>query len=174
MPLLCAALLAIALAVSHPAHADFTGRVVRVSDGDTLDVLVKGRAVRVRLARIDAPEKKQAFGWQAHQTLYSLTFHKNVLVIEAGHDHYGRTVGTIYLGRINVNQELVRRGMAWADRYHSGNPALLHIEAEARRQKRGLWANPSPEPPWNFRKRKNGDRRNWKNGNRPNAVHLAK
>ncbi|GHU30984.1 hypothetical protein AGMMS50256_18780 [Betaproteobacteria bacterium] len=88
--------------------------------------------MRVRLARIDAPEKRQAFGWQAHQTLYSLTFHKNVLVIEAGHDHYGRTVGTIYLGRINVNQELVRRGMAWADRYHSGNPALLHIEAEAR------------------------------------------
>ncbi|GHU04208.1 putative endonuclease [Betaproteobacteria bacterium] len=153
MTLLRIALLAIALVLGNPAHADFSGRVVRVSDGDTLDVLVNRRAVRVRLAQIDAPEKRQAFGGRARQTLFSLTYRQNVMVIEAGLDHYGRTVGTVYIGHINVNHELVRRGMAWADRYHFGDPALLRVEAEARRQKLGLWANPSPEPPWNFRKR---------------------
>jgi endonuclease YncB( thermonuclease family) len=158
MTLLRVALLAIVLVAGNPVYADFSGRVVRVSDGDTLDVWVNRRAVRVRLAQIDAPERKQAFGRQARQTLVSLTFRQNVRVIEAGHDRYGRTIGTVYLGHINVNHELVRRGMAWADRYHSGDPALLQIEAEARRQRRGLWANHSPEPPWNFRKR-NAERR---------------
>ncbi|MDR1935104.1 MAG: thermonuclease family protein, partial [Candidatus Accumulibacter sp.] len=97
---------------------------------------------------------RQAFGWRARQTLVSLTFRQNVTVIEDGQDRYGRTVGTVYVGRVNVNQELVRRGMAWAGRYQFSDPTLTRIEAEARRQKRGLWANPSPVPPWNFRKRK--------------------
>jgi endonuclease YncB( thermonuclease family) len=158
MTLLRATLLVIALAVGHPAYADFSGRVVRVSDGDTLDVLVNRQAVRVRLAQIDAPEKKQAFGGRARQMLISLTYRQNVIVIEAGHDRYGRTLGTVYIDSVNVNHELVRRGMAWADRYHFGDPALLRAEAEARRQKLGLWANLSPEPPWNFRKR-NAERR---------------
>jgi endonuclease YncB( thermonuclease family) len=152
--LLRAVLFAVSLAVGPLAHADFHGRVVRVADGDTLDVLVYRRPVRVRLAQIDAPEMRQAFGRQARQTLVSLTFRQNVTVIEGGHDRYGRIVGTVYVGRVNVNRELVRRGMAWASRYHFGDPALIRIEAEARRQKRGLWANPYPAPPWNFRKRR--------------------
>ncbi|HAN9605061.1 TPA: micrococcal nuclease [Escherichia coli] len=146
-----AAALALIFAAST-AHADIAGRVVGVIDGDTLDVLVDKRPVRVRLAQIDAPEKRQAFGTRARQALSSLTFRQDVTVIEAGPDRYGRTVGTVYVGAVNVNNELVRQGMAWAYRRYVTDPTVIQIEAEARREKRGLWADPSPVPPWEFRR----------------------
>ncbi|QCM14261.1 micrococcal nuclease (plasmid) [Agrobacterium tumefaciens] len=146
-----AAALALIFAAST-AYADIAGRVVGVIDGDTLDVLVDKRPVRVRLAQIDAPEKRQAFGTRARQALSSLTYRQDVTVIEAGPDRYGRTVGTVYVGAVNVNNELVRQGMAWAYRRYVTEPAVIQIEAEARREKRGLWADPSPVPPWEFRR----------------------
>lgn len=137
---------------ANSAYADIAGRVVGIIDGDTLDVLVDKRPVRVRLAQIDAPEKRQAFGTRARQALSSLTFRQDVTVTEAGPDRYGRTVGTVYVGAVNVNNELVRQGMAWAYRRYVTDPAVIQIEAEARREKRGLWADPSPVPPWEFRR----------------------
>ncbi|HEP9428521.1 TPA: thermonuclease family protein [Pseudomonas aeruginosa] len=145
-----AATLALLFAAST-AYADIAGRVVGVIDGDTLDVLVDKRPVRVRLAQIDAPEKRQAFGTRARQALSSLAFRQDVTVIEAGPDRYGRTVGTVYVGAVNVNNELVRQGMAWAYRRYVTDPAVIQIEAEARREKRGLWVDPSPVPPWEYR-----------------------
>ncbi|EMO1313865.1 thermonuclease family protein [Escherichia coli] len=146
-----AAALALIFAAST-AYADIAGRVVGVIDGDTLDVLVDKRPVRVRLAQIDAPEKRQAFGTRARQALSSLTYRQDVTVIEAGPDRYGRTVGTVYVGAVNVNNELVRQGMAWAYRRYVTEPAVIQIEAEARREKRGLWADHAPVPPWEFRR----------------------
>lgn len=139
------------LFVASAAYADISGRVVGIIDGDTLDVLVNQRPVRVRLAQIDAPEKRQAFGTRARQALSSLTFRHDVTVIEGGPDRYGRTIGTVYVGALNVNNELVRQGMAWAYRRYVTDPAVIQIEAEARSAKRGLWADPSPVPPWDFR-----------------------
>ena len=135
-----AAALALIFAASS-AYADIAGRVVGVIDGDTLDVLVDKRPVRVRLAQIDAPEKRQAFGTRARQALSSLTFRQDVTV-----------TGTVYVGAVNVNNELVRQGMAWAYRRYVTDPAVIQIEAEARRERRGLWADPSPVPPWEFRR----------------------
>lgn len=151
--LMRAAALALSLAATA-AHADFSGRVVGVLDGDTLDVLVDQRPVRVRLAQIDAPEKRQAFGTRARQALSSLTYRQTVTVAENGPDRYGRTLGTVYVGDLNVNYELVRQGMAWAYRRYVTDPAVIQIEAEARSEQRGLWADPSPIAPWNFRHHK--------------------
>lgn len=133
------------------AHADFHGRVIAVVDGDTLDVLVDRRPQRVRLAQIDAPESTQAFGSRARQALDVLVYGKDVTVVETGSDRYSRTLGIVYIGKMNINTEMVRQGMAWVYRRYVTDLSLLRIEGEAKRDRRGLWAEPSPVPPWEFR-----------------------
>ena len=105
--------LAALLAFAGLAHADLVGPVVAIQDGDTIDVLVNRQPVRVRLAQIDAPEKRQAFGTRSRQTLAELVFRQSVRVAETGRDRYGRVIGTVYLGNVDVNAQMVREGMAW-------------------------------------------------------------
>ncbi len=88
--------LTVLLAFCGVAHADLHGSVVAILDGDTIDVLVDRKPVRVRLSQIDAPEKRQAFGTRSRQVLAELVFRKTVRVAEEGHDRYGRVIGTIH------------------------------------------------------------------------------
>lgn len=158
-PALRAVLAAAILAAAAPASAaNFSGEVVRILDGDTVDVLVNRQPVRVRLAQIDAPEIRhgtrnpgQPFGERSRQSLASMVFRQNVIIEVEGADQYGRTIGTIMEGNFNVNAEQVRRGMAWVYRHYSHDPALLQVEQEARAQRRGLWADPNSVPPWDYR-----------------------
>jgi micrococcal nuclease len=130
-------------------------RVVGVKDGDTFEILRNGQTITVRLFGIDTPEKNQAYGQRAKQFASDLAFGKNVRLIEHNKDRYGRTVGTIILpdGR-NLNQELVREGYAWHYKAYSKDKTLENLEADARRFKRGLWQDPNPVAPWDFRKQK--------------------
>lgn len=136
------------------ARADFYGEVIGLADGDTITVLRDRQQVKVRLAQIDAPEKAQAFGNRARQALADMVFRKQVFVQELGQDQYRRTLGNVWQDRLNVNYAMVSTGYAWAYRQYVTDPALLQIEAEARRQKLGLWAEPQPVEPWNFRRLK--------------------
>ena len=77
---------------------------------------------------------------------------QTVLVVERGPDRYHRTLARIYRGDLDVNAEQVRQGMAWAYRHYSDALSLQRIEAEARKQGRGLWQDPKPVPPWEWRK----------------------
>lgn len=147
-----AALVAVLLAVSSAAFADFSGTVVRVVDGDTLDVLVANRPVRVRLAQIDAPERRQAYGTRARQALSAMTFRRVVTVADAGVDGYGRQLGTVFVGGQNINAAMVDRGMAWAYRQYLTDRSLIRLEQQARAARRGLWGDPAPVvAPWRFR-----------------------
>lgn len=136
------------------AHADFTGKVVGVTDGDTITVLRGGggTTVKVRLAEIDAPEKAQAFGAKAKQSLAELAYGRSVLVIEQGEDKYRRTLGRIHIDGLDINAEQVRRGMAWVYRRYSKDAALLQMEEEAKASRRGLWVDDDPQPPWGWRR----------------------
>ncbi|MEJ5250763.1 MAG: thermonuclease family protein [Chthonomonadetes bacterium] len=136
-----------------PARGDFTGKVVGVSDGDTIEVMRAGRAVRVRLHGIDCPESRQAFGTRAKQFTSELVFGKTVAVQVYGTDQYGRILGEVILpdGR-SLNRELVRNGYAWWYRRYSNDPVLQQLEDEARRERRGLWRDKNPIPPWEFRR----------------------
>ena len=127
------------------------GRVVGVHDGDSLTVL-DGEKVqhKVRLYGIDAPEEKQAFGERAKQALSRLAFGETVRVEVHGKDKYGRTLGDVYAGGKRVNLAMVEEGMAWAYK-GTKDAALLAAEGEARREKRGLWRDKAPVPPWEFR-----------------------
>lgn len=146
------------LLVAAAAHAaSITGKVVGVTDGDTITVLVetadKKESVKVRLWGIDAPETKQAFGQRAKQELSSLVFGKVVSVEVKDKDRYGRTVGEVFADRIAVNAEMVRRGFAWwYETYAKKATALSQAQAEAKAAKRGLWSEPNPVAPWEFRK----------------------
>lgn len=102
--------LAALLAFAGLAHADLVGSVVAIQDGDTIDVLVNRQPVRVRLAQIDAPEKRQALGTRSRQALADLVFRQSVRVAETGRDRYGRVIGTVYLGNVDVNAQMVREG----------------------------------------------------------------
>ena len=145
-----AAALALVLAAAA-AHADLTGQVVRILDGDTLEVLVDLRPTRVRLAEIDAPEKRQPFGTRSRQALADLVFRKTVTVKEAGQDRYGRTIGTVLVDGQSANRAMVQAGMAWAYRAYLVDTSLLKVEAQAREARTGLWADPAPVAPWEWR-----------------------
>ena len=143
--------------------AEITGRVVGIADGDTLTVLDEARRqIRVRLAEIDTPESGQPYGSRAKQALSDLAFGKSVRVVMQDTDRYGRTVGRVYAGSIDVNAEMVRQGAAWVYRKYNRDPSLLRLEQEAREGRRGLWALPEAErtPPWEWRatKRSGQDR----------------
>jgi endonuclease YncB( thermonuclease family) len=142
----------LALAVSLSAWADFTGKVVGVADGDSITVLRDREQVKVRLVDIDAPEKAQPFGNRSKQALEVLVKGQEVLAVERGTDRYHRTLGRIYRGDLDVNAEQVRQGMAWVYRQYAKDATLYPIEAEAKEQKRGLWRDPEPVPPWEWRK----------------------
>lgn len=142
--------------VSAVAAPLITGRVVGVHDGDTLMLRIDGDPqVKVRLAGIDAPELKQPYGQSAKQALSALVFDAVVQVDGGQRDFYGRTLGTVYLGEINVNAALVEQGAAWVYRDYPHDPALVPLEAEAQAAQRGLWLLDGPHcPPWQYRKRK--------------------
>ena len=109
---------------------------------------------RVRLAEIDAPEKKQPFGSKAKAALSELVAGQMITVEQVDKDRYGRLVANLYADGKWVNAEMVRSGDAWVYRQYAKTPELFQLEEEAREGKRGLWALPEQErtPPWEWRK----------------------
>jgi len=136
------------------AAADLRGRVVGITDGDTLTLLTDRREqIKIRLAEIDTPERRQPYGTRARQVLSDLAFGKSVRVVVQDTDRYRRTVGRVYAGSQDINAEMVRRGAAWVYRRYSDDPALLRLEQGARAERRGLWGLPEAQrtPPWEWR-----------------------
>jgi endonuclease YncB( thermonuclease family) len=135
-----------------------TGKVVGVSDGDTITVLDASKAQhKIRLAGIDAPEKAQAFGNRSKQHLSDSVFGKNVEVISEKNDKYGRTVGKVMVNGKDANLEQIRAGLAWhykeyaKEQSASDRDAYANAESSARSSKAGLWSDPRPLPPWEWR-----------------------
>lgn len=147
-----AALMGWALLLAQPVYADFTGKVVKVADGDTITVLRDSEQIKIRLAGIDAPEKAQPFGNVAMQSMSDMVFGKEVRIVEQGRDRYGRTIGRVYQGDIDVSAEQIKQGMAWVYRKYTKEAALYQLEDEAKQHRLGLWVDADPVPPWAWRK----------------------
>jgi micrococcal nuclease len=120
--------------------SQFTGQVVGIIDGDTIDVLHNGQAERIRLSGIDCPEKKQPFGTKEKQFTSGLIFGKQVTVKPLKKDRHGRTVAEVLLpDGTDVSHELVKAGFAWwYKQYAPHDETLAQLEGEAREQKRGI------------------------------------
>ena len=130
-----------------------TGKVIKVADGDTVTILTPAnQQIRVRLNCIDAPEKKQAFGQKAKQSLSDLVFGKTVEVEKHDIDRYGRIVGTVYLNGLDINLVQVERGYAWVYKQYCSNNIYYEAENIAKSKQIGLWSQPNPIPPWAYRR----------------------
>jgi len=150
----------IAVIKAHAENRELIGRVVHVVDGDTLDVLVdNSQLFRVRLNGMDAPEKSQAFGSASKRSMMQMTLLKTARVIWVKHDRNKRIVGKVMIGQKDVGLSLISEGLAWHfKRYQVDQSAVdrqLYSSAEelSRRLRRGLWSQPNPIPPWEFRSR---------------------
>jgi endonuclease YncB( thermonuclease family) len=129
-----------------------SGQVVGVSDGDTITVLDSSKKqTRVRLAQIDAPEKRQDFGAASKDALSGLVFGKPVTVEAETIDKYGRTVGKVLVGGVDANLEQVKKGMAWVYRQYAHDSVYFAAEKSAKAAKIGLWSKSGAVPPWEFR-----------------------
>lgn len=124
-----------------------------MTDADTITILHRGVGERIRLHAIDCPERGQAFGTKAEQVTSELVFGKEVPVKDHGRDRFGRTIGTVLLtDGTNIDHELVKDGWRWWYRkYAPGDTVLADLENDARKAKKGLWADPTPIPPWEWR-----------------------
>ena len=130
----------------------YVARVVAVKDGDTVTVLDSQNQERtIRLAGIDAPEKKQAFGQAAKQELSDWVFNKIITVRKVGSDRYRREIAFLDVDGNDVNASLVWAGYAWEYKQYSKSQDLGGYQADAKAKRRGLWADANPTPPWKFR-----------------------
>ena len=134
------------------AAEEYNAKVIVVIDGDTLVVLHNNAKVKIRLANIDAPEKDQPFGMDARQAMFGMVFKKQVHIDSKTIDKYGRTVALVSVDGLNVNEEMVRRGMAWEYSYYKPGRAYMALQSEAQGARRGLWSQREPIAPWVWRR----------------------
>jgi len=145
-------------AAQEPGQA-ITGEVVAVKDGDTIDVLYGGRVVTVRLHGIDAPEIGQPFGRASKQAASRYAFGTVARVRITDVDRYGRLVGEVNVAGGELNEMLVRDGLAWwYRRYAPRDGRLESLERAARNANQGLWSRPNPTPPWDWRRKQRSRR----------------
>lgn len=156
--------------ISAAQIRSFYGRVVGVSDGDTLTVIDREyREHKIRLIGIDAPEAGQDFGQASRKNLAGMVFGREVLVLKMATDKYDRALAKVIVDETDVNSQQVRDGMAWFYRAFERDippperQLLDNLERDARAERRGLWQYRNPTPPWEFRERKRGE-------NAPQAV----
>ena len=155
---LAAALLSAIVAATAPycpatdAQGRPAWRVEMINDGDTVTLLdTAGQRVRVRLVGIDAPELDQPMGREARAALAAKLAGGIVRVEGDARDQHGRLLGTLRLADRDLNREMVAEGWAWAFTGFAENDDLIAAESAARRGRRGLWANPEPQPPRQWR-----------------------
>ena len=129
-----------------------TGKVVGVTDGDTVTLLVKQKTLKVRLYGIDAPETKQSFGNRSKQALAAMVFGKVITLKKTGTDKYGRTLGIIHYQDSDINAKMIEDGWAWHYKYYNDEARLERLETKAKKSKLGLWADSKPIAPWDFRR----------------------
>lgn len=130
------------------------GKAVRIIDGDTFVLLLDNNfETGIRLNGVDCPEKRQAFSQRARKELSDLIFGREVMVYYDKKDGFGRVLGEVHVGQVNINHEMLRRGMAWHYVKYSDDETLAKLEEEARVNRVGLWSDPNAIPPWDYRRK---------------------
>lgn len=132
------------------AHASqrLVGRVIGVSDGDTLTVLLSGRPVKIRVEGVDCPERGQAFGRVAKNFTSQHVFGRTVELQPRESDRYGRLVSRVRAGEEDLGLALLSAGLAWHYTHYSNDQAYARAEQAARARHVGLWSQKDPVPPW--------------------------
>jgi micrococcal nuclease len=146
--------------VLSPVFNDFvqaetiTGKVVSVSDGDTITIAGTWKQVKIRLFGIDTPETSQSYGQAAKNFTSAMIAGREVRVEPITTDRYGRTVGMVFVDDINLNEQIVAQGFGWMYRQYCKESYCydwLKLEEAAKAARKGLWAEANPVPPWEYR-----------------------
>ncbi|MDO9419975.1 MAG: thermonuclease family protein [Herminiimonas sp.] len=135
--------------LSIAAHAH---QVVTIADGDTMTLLVDQKPLKIRLANIDAPEKKQPFGQRSKESLSKLCWGKDAKYVTETIDKYKRTVAVVFCDGAQVHKVQVALGMAWVYPKYNKDSNLPALQQAAKLTGLGLWADPHPLSPWEWRK----------------------
>lgn len=133
-----------------------TGKVVRIADGDTFTLLVNKKQHRIRLHGIDAPETKggQPYSQKSKDYLASMIAGRTVTVDVRDTDRYGRYIGVVSTSSVkDVNLKMLKAGMAWHYSHYDKTPAYKKAHDQARKSRTGLWKDPSPINPYDWRKK---------------------
>ncbi|MFK8015469.1 MAG: thermonuclease family protein [Gammaproteobacteria bacterium] len=138
-----------------PAGDSSPVTLVKVRDGDSLVVRMNGQPLEVRLHGIDAPERGQPYGDASRKGLVNLVNDKTLLMERRTVDRYDRHVALITVAgsTTSVNQQMLERGHAWHYVRYDQNPAWARSHSAAKSAKKGLWSNPKPIAPWEWRQR---------------------
>lgn len=148
----CAALIVVASLQLCARPDSFEGHCIAVRDGDSLEVLTGTRTLQIRLHGIDSPERGQPFSNVARRRTTELAQGRRVRVEVRDRDRYGRLVARVFVDDQDLSLQLVREGLAWHYTRYSSDPRLESGERQARSEKKGLWREPDPVPPWEFRR----------------------
>ncbi len=147
-----ALILAITAACDSAAQT-FTGTVVAVHDGDTISVRTRNETIRIRLEGIDCPEYRQPFSARARRFTSTMVRRRTVTVEPRGHDQYDRLLARVRVDGTELNEALVRKGLAWHYAGRTPDRVLADAERAARAARVGIWSQPNPVPPWEWRRR---------------------
>lgn len=148
---------AMIIGVSHAGANTLEGKVVGITDGDTITVLIDRHEIKIRVAGIDAPEKRQPFGQRSKEHLSDCAFGKSVAIEWSKTDRYGRTIGKVLSSGVDCGLRQIQDGMAWHYKAYAkeqtakDRAAYSEAESQARASKAGLWSDLHSTPPWEFR-----------------------
>ncbi len=143
------------LAVPPKVIKEFTGKVTKVLDGDSVELKAEEKTLVIRLEGIDAPEPSQNFGSKAKEILSSLVLDKTVTIKQTGDDMYGRIIGYMILEQTEINLKMVEEGWAWHFSKYNDEERYSKLEKLALKEKKGLWADEqTPIAPWDYRAKK--------------------
>lgn len=143
-------ILVVALLLSLSLRS-FAHQVIAIDDGDSLTLLVNERPVEINLANIDAPERRQPWGYRSRNSLVELCWGSDAVYETLYVNQHKQVMAVVQCAGVNVNRVQVDRGVAWVHPDHNIDVALPGLEAVARAERRGLWSDKNPVPPWEFK-----------------------
>ena len=157
MKLFSIILILLTITATIEAQTKLKGKAIKIIDGDTFDLLVDKTTYRIRLADIDCPEKGQDYYKISKQALSDYLYGSTIEVTFTKKDRNGRILGSVYNGPVYINLIMVEEGYAWHFKKYSTDQRFAKAEINARKAERGLWKQPKPIAPWDFRqiRRKN-------------------
>jgi micrococcal nuclease len=141
--------------ICNATESFYYAMVVRIIDGDTIEVMQKGKMQRIRIWGIDTPEWDQPYATQASQFMRNLLIKREVQVLPKEFDDYGRLVATIRVDGKNISEELIRSGLAWVHDYYCNEQicdSWKNLQQSAMSARRGLWNGDNPTAPWKWKK----------------------
>ncbi len=159
LPAILIGVVALSLAVAAVGSPQNPNLAVvdRIIDGDSLIVRKGGSHMEIRLWGIDAPEYDQPGSRQAKRKLSELVLGNTVSIFIKYTDKYGRQVALLTSSGVNVNEEMIVTGNSWVHDYFCRETICRKwkvLEERARNEKRGLWQEDDPIPPWQWKRKR--------------------